>query len=249
MSILFSSFGDQLTVVVVGVSGGIGQALLKELLASEQVQTVYGLSRSGNEGNVWGDKYHDILMDYNDEKSIERAANDLPSNIDVVIVATGLLHHQDIIQPEKTYKHLNAQSMIENMQINVIGPALFAKYTVPKMRKKVKTVFAILSARVGSIGDNRLGGWYSYRASKAALNMMIKTYSIELTRRQPQLLMVGLHPGTVNTELSQPFQKNVPEKKLFTPEYSAQCLLSVVDNLEVGDSGECFAWDGQRIAE
>jgi NAD(P)-dependent dehydrogenase (short-subunit alcohol dehydrogenase family) len=135
------------------------------------------------------------------------------------------------------------------MLVNVVGPSLIAKHFLPMLRTDCKTVFAALSARVGSISDNQLGGWYSYRSSKAALNMMIKTFSVELKRVQPQTVMIGLHPGTVDTGLSKPFQRNVAPNKLFTREYSAQCLLNVIDDVTVDDSGYCFSWDGKRIAE
>ena len=115
------------------------------------------------------------------------------------------------------------------------------------MRKKSKTVFAALSARVGSISDNRLGGWYAYRASKAALNMLLKTLAIEYARRYPESIVAGLHPGTVDTGLSRPFTRRTPEGRLFPAERSARHLLSVIDGLRPEDSGGVYAWDGQRI--
>jgi len=133
------------------------------------------------------------------------------------------------------------------MLVNALGPSLIAKYLLTHMKKDKKTVFAALSARVGSISDNRLGGWYAYRASKAALNMLIKTLAIEYHRRNQQLLIIGLHPGTVDTDLSKPFQRNVTPEKLFTADYSVGQLLSVIDGLIEDDSGGCFAWDGKRI--
>jgi len=119
-----------------------------------------------------------------------------------------------------------------------------AKYFVPLLRRDEKAVFAALSARVGSISDNRLGGWYAYRASKAALNMVLKTLAIEIGRRFKNQIIVGLHPGTVDTDLSKPFQGNVPEGKLFTAEFSAEKLLDVVDGLSAEDSGNLFDWAG-----
>jgi NAD(P)-dependent dehydrogenase (short-subunit alcohol dehydrogenase family) len=115
------------------------------------------------------------------------------------------------------------------------------------MRKDDKSVFACLSARVGSISDNGLGGWYAYRASKAALNMVLKNLSIEAQRRYKQMIILGLHPGTVNSSLSEPFQGNVSKEKLFTPLYSAEKLLSVIENATIKNSGDIIAWDGQRI--
>jgi NAD(P)-dependent dehydrogenase (short-subunit alcohol dehydrogenase family) len=149
--------------------------------------------------------------------------------------------------PEKTLRELDAEVMAHVLAINTIGPAMVAKHFLPRMRPGTKSVFAVLSARVGSISDNRLGGWYSYRASKAALNMLLKTLAIEHARRFPASIVAGLHPGTVATPLSAPFQQRVPEGKLFTPDFAAERLLAVIDGLEVSDSGSVFAWDGSRI--
>ena len=131
--------------------------------------------------------------------------------------------------------------------INTIGPALVAKHALPVLDKDHRSIFAALSARVGSISDNRLGGWHSYRASKAALNQIIRTCSIELARKNRTALCVGLHPGTVDTGLSEPFQSNVPDGKLFTPTRSATSLLSVLNGLDETDTGQCFDWAGERI--
>ena len=144
-------------------------------------------------------------------------------------------------------RELDAGKLARVFAINAAGPALVAKHFLPNLRKGSKTAFAALSARVGSIGDNRLGGWYAYRASKAALNMLLKTLSIEQARQRPDSIIVGLHPGTVNTELSSPFTKRTPAAKLFTPEVSAGHLLNVLDGLTPEDSGGVFAWDGQRV--
>ena len=131
--------------------------------------------------------------------------------------------------------------------INTIGPALCAKYSASLLNKDSQSIYAVLSARVGSISDNRLGGWYGYRASKAALNMFLKTYSIELSRNNKSAIAVGLHPGTVDTSLSKPFQSRVPKEQLLTPECAAQYIVSVLENLKKTDSGAIFAWDGTKI--
>jgi len=137
--------------------------------------------------------------------------------------------------------------MERSYRINAIGPALVAKHFLPLLTRERKAMFAALSARVGSIEDNQLGGWHAYRASKAALNMLLKTLSIELARQNPTAICVGLHPGTVDTRLSGPFQRGVPEGKLFSPQKSARHLLNVLDTLSPEQSGQIFAWDGQRI--
>ena len=131
--------------------------------------------------------------------------------------------------------------------VNTIGPTLVGKYFIPFLRKDARSVFAFLSARVGSISDNKLGGWYSYRASKTALNQIIKNFSIEVKRSNINAIFVGLQPGTVKSYLSKPFEKNVKADRLFTPDYSAEKLLDVISNLTNGDSGKVYAWDGEEI--
>jgi NAD(P)-dependent dehydrogenase (short-subunit alcohol dehydrogenase family) len=162
-----------------------------------------------------------------------------------VIVATGVLHHGEA--PERSYRAMTAEHLLRDYRINAVGPALAAKHFLPLLPKDRRTVFAALSARVGSISDNRLGGWHSYRASKAALNMILKTLAIELARSHPLAIVAGLHPGTVDTSLSAPFQKGVAEGRLFDPAYSAAQLLTVIEGLTPADSGRVLAWDGQVV--
>ena len=164
----------------------------------------------------------------------------------MVIVATGILHDGELM-PEKSQKELSAEKFHRLFEINTIVPALVAKHFIPKLNREKRSVFAALSARVGSISDNQLGGWYAYRASKAALNMIIKNAAIEISRRNKKAIIVGLHPGTVDSNLSKPFQGNVPDGKLFTPKYSVQKLLVILTTLTSKQSGKCFAWDGKEI--
>ncbi|MGL4542907.1 MAG: SDR family NAD(P)-dependent oxidoreductase, partial [Polymorphobacter sp.] len=165
--------------------------------------------------------------------------------LDLVIVATGVLH--DATRgPERSLGALDAGWLAHSFAVNASGPALVAQALLPRLRRDRKTAFAALSARVGSIADNRLGGWYSYRASKAALNQLVRTAALEHARRHPLGLCVTLHPGTVDTRLSKPFQRGVPE--LFTAATSARHLLGVLDRLTPADSGGLFAWDGAAIA-
>lgn len=213
--------------VVVGASGGIGRALANALA---QRGDVVRLSRPE--------------LDIRDEASV-RAAAERVGSADTVIVATGLLH-DDAQGPEKSLAALDPTALARSFAVNTIGPALVAKHFLPRLPRDRRAVFAALSARVGSIGDNRLGGWYSYRASKAALNQLIRTAAIELRRTHRHAICVALHPGTVDTRLSQPFQRGVPD--LFTPERSAAALLGVLDGLTPEQSGRLFAWDGQEIA-
>ncbi|MEM9600851.1 MAG: SDR family NAD(P)-dependent oxidoreductase, partial [Pseudomonadota bacterium] len=225
---MLDSFETPIKAVIIGSTGGIGGAFVNALTESDRVQSVHALSRSGAAHP--SPKVHNLTFDFLDETSVEAAAQALREvgPFDLIILATGLLQG-DGIAPEKNMRALDLEQMNRSFAVNTFGPALTAKYFLPLLARDRKAVFAALSARVGSISDNRLGGWYSYRASKAALNMMLKTLSIEIARRFKQQIIIGLHPGTVDTELSRPFQSNVPEGKLFTPDVSAEKLLIVVD--------------------
>jgi NAD(P)-dependent dehydrogenase (short-subunit alcohol dehydrogenase family) len=244
---LLNSFPDNLNVAVIGASGGIGSEFVRQLVDDERVARVHALARNPVRhpaGKVTGGR-----IDICDEDSVNAAAADVTATgkLDLVIVATGILHRGDAIQPEKSLREIDPGAMMAVMRINTIGPAIVAKAFLPHMRRNSKSVFAALSARVGSISDNRLGGWVSYRSSKAALNMMLKTLSIEHARRFPESVIVGLHPGTVDTELSVPFQRRVPAGKLFAPSMSVRHMMSVIDRLTPANSGGVFAWDGSPI--
>ena len=224
---------------VVGATGGIGAAVANRL---EQGGTrVHRLSRSAPRNHIGLDLMH--------EETIASAAELLGEEgpLDLVLVATGHLHEGGE-GPEKDWRQMDGEELARNFALNATGPALVAKHFLPLLPDDRTAGFAALSARVGSISDNRLGGWYSYRASKAALNMLIRTLSVELARKKPQSFCVSLHPGTVDTPLSQPFQRNVPQDKLFTPEYAASRLLDVLSSLGPEQSGRCFAYDGSEIA-
>ncbi len=242
------SFGEGLNCCVIGASGGIGRALTLQLAGIDAVANVFALSRKLAPCD--DEKIDARQLDLEDEASIAAAAETIEGDagtLHLVIVASGILHDGGAMQPEKTWRSLDPAAMEKTFRINSIGPALVAKRFSPLLARDRKAVFSAISARVGSIGDNELGGWYAYRASKAALNMLIKTYAIELARRNATACCVGLHPGTVDTALSKPFQGGVPEGKLFPAARSAGHLLEVLDGLTPEDSGHCFAWDGQRI--
>jgi NAD(P)-dependent dehydrogenase (short-subunit alcohol dehydrogenase family) len=230
--------------LVFGASGGVGGALAARL--RDQGYETTALTR--RPAPTWPGPQ--LRFDLEDEASLAAAAAALKEGAPIhrVIVATGLLHDEGLA-PERSNFALDAAQLLRLYAVNAVGPALIAKHFLPLLPRAERSVFAVLSARVGSIGDNRLGGWHSYRASKAALNMLIRTMAIELKRTRPDAVLVGLHPGTVDTALSKPFQRGVPEGRLFTPDESAQRLLAVVDRLGPEDSGGVFAWDGQRIAE
>ena len=240
-----SSFSDRAHVVVAGANGGIGSAFVEILLDDPRVARVTALSRRPVTRRHA--RLQSATIDFADESSIEAAAGTCGRDIDLVIVATGVLHREPDIRPEKRLADIDGTTMAEVFHVNTIGPALLAKHFLPLMRRDAKSVFAAVSARVGSISDNRLGGWASYRASKAALNMLMRTFSIEQSRVNPASIVVSLHPGTTDTPLSRPFQRNVPEGKLFAPEFVAERLLAVLDGLAPDDSGGFFAWDASRI--
>lgn len=233
--------------VIIGATGGIGSALVEQLAQRPDIETVHALSRTGQtfpHANVQSG-----TLDLLDESSIEAAAAIVKQSgpPDLVFIASGLLSEGADLQPEKSYRHQDLVAFQRVFEINTFGPGLIAKHFLPIMPRKGRAVFAALSARVGSITDNRVGGWHAYRASKAALNMLIKNYAIEQARRNEDFIAVSLHPGTVDTALSQPFQSNVPDKQLFSPDVSAAHLLNVIARLQPADSGKAFDWAGQEI--
>jgi len=237
---ILSSFPIDLNIAVIGAGGGIGAALVGMLADSAQVARVAAFSRDGS--TPAHPKVTPGQLDLLDPASIA-AAGQTVEHLDLVIVATGMLR-----DPERDIRQLDAARLALNFAVNATGPALVAQAFLPRLRTDRRTTFAALSARVGSIGDNRLGGWYAYRASKAALNQLIRTLAIENARKNRLGVCVALHPGTVDTPLSKPFQGRVPADKLFTPAVSAAHLLRVIDTLTPADSGGVFAWDGARIA-
>lgn len=217
-----------MNVIIIGASGGIGGALADAL--EEEGTSVRRLSRPE--------------IDLADEGSIIAAAADAGSP-DLVIVATGILHEAEC-GPEKSLRELDPVWLARQFAVNTIGPALVAKHFLPILPRTGRSVFAVLSARVGSITDNRLGGWYGYRASKAGLNQIVRTLAIEDKRRNDRGIVVALHPGTVDTKLSKPFQQS--GRDLFKPDRAAVQLLDLIEGLRSQDSGKIFAWDGTEIA-
>lgn len=236
---------DGYKAMVFGASGGVGAALVRALADDPRCAGVQALARKSLAS---APKITAHSFDLEDEASICEAVR-LASACgppDLAIVATGLLHDGHM-QPEKTFRALDPALLAKAYAINAIGPALIARHVLPLLPRDSKSVFAALSARVGSISDNRTGGWHAYRASKAALNMLVRTCAIELRVKNPAALCVTLHPGTVDTTMSKPFQANVPAPRLFAPETAAAHLLTVIDRLTPADSGQLFAWDGAAI--
>jgi len=231
--------------MVIGANGGIGAALTAALAASNRYRRVIAAARREPDALPGGVEYHAI--DIADPASIAAAAARIDMPLTRVIVATGILHDEGG-GPERSLRDLNADRLAHLFAINTIGPALALRHFAPLLAKDAASAIACISARVGSISDNRLGGWYGYRASKAALNQIVRTAAIELARSRPRALCVALHPGTVDTGLSKPFQRGVPPEQLFAPAHSAERLLAVLDGLTPAQSGRIFAWDGAEIA-
>ena len=230
-------------------AGGIGTALYEALCARDASSETWLLHRGGpTHPTLDDDRRGALRLDVTEPGSVEQATSALGGEFDLVIVATGLLHDGHVA-PEKSFRQIDADAMMRVLAVNTVGPAVVARHFLPRLPRDRAATFAALSARVGSIGDNRLGGWHSYRASKAALNMLLRNFAIELRRSHKLARIVGLHPGTVDTRLSEPFQRNVPEGKLFTSAHSAQCLLNVIDGLGPEDSGGVFDWAGLRVEE
>jgi len=222
--------------VVIGNSGSIGSAIEKEL-SDQGFKNIIGFNRSSNP-----------RLDLLNEETIAQSAQftkDQNTPVSLVFDATGLLH-DDNNMPEKTYKNIDQIFMRKNFEINVMGPALIMKYFLPLLDKEEKSIFASISAKVGSISDNRYGGWYSYRASKAALNQMIKTASIEMKMKNQKAICLAIHPGTVESKLSKPFQKN--DLTIQSPQESARHIFQILSNSQVEDTGCLINWDGKKIA-
>ena len=231
---MLQSLADGYRAIVIGASGGIGGAVLSLLEADARCAYALPLSRSKDD------------LDITDEKSVAVAASrlgDQRGTFDLIFNATGALTI-DGVGPEKSIKAIDPLQMAKQFAVNAIGPALLLKHFAPLLKREEKCVFASLSARVGSIGDNRLVGWISYRASKAAQNQITRTAAIEIMRTNSQAIVVALHPGTVATDLSQPFTKG---RDRFEPEESAARLLKTIDALTADQTGQFFAYDGSRI--
>jgi NAD(P)-dependent dehydrogenase (short-subunit alcohol dehydrogenase family) len=215
--------------LVIGASGGIGGAVAAALAARGVAVT--GLSRSGQG------------LDVTDEASVAQALGALEGPFDLILVATGALEIGGT-EPEKSLRSFTAQTLADQVALNAIGPILVLKHALRLMPRDRRAVFAALSARVGSIGDNALGGWYSYRAAKAALNQLLRTASVEIARTHPQAIVAALHPGTVETPFTAKYLGRHPA---VAPEAAAGHLLAVIDRLTPAETGGFFDWAGKRV--
>ncbi len=242
--------------VVCGASRGIGLALTTQLLARADVAEVWAIARHASQAPELqalaaqhAQRLHCLDVDVCDEQALSELATQLRAAIPrlhLLLCTVGVLQ-EGAAKAEKGLAQLNLEGLLTTFQRNSFAPILLLKHLLPLLRGQHPCTVAALSARVGSIGDNRLGGWYSYRASKAALNQLLHTASIELSRLNPNSCVLSLHPGTTDTELSKPFQANVPADKLFTPSYSAECLLTQIEQHGPAQTGTFWGWDGQPI--
>jgi NAD(P)-dependent dehydrogenase (short-subunit alcohol dehydrogenase family) len=233
--------------LVTGASRGLGLALVRALLARGDPARVFAAARAPERSDglralaaAHGDALRTVGLDVRDERSISAAAEVVraaTSRLHLVIQCAGVLHDGDALRPEKKLADVDPAMLRTAFEVNAIGPLLVAKHLVPLLRHGERAVLAHLSARVGSIGDNRLGGWYAYRASKAAQNMLTRTLAIELARSARHVVCVALHPGTVDTDLSRPFQRGVPAERLQSADEAAVRLLAVLDSLGPDDHG------------
>ena len=250
-----TSFDGPVTALVNGASRGIGLALVKELADCPRVGRVFASCRApasaealtalaeASDGRVVV-----LAMDVEDETTVESAAERIEADgasIELLINTFGLLHEGREIRPEKRIRDIDPARLARSFSVNAIGHAVVAKHFVDRISTGRRTVLAQLSARVGSIADNRLGGWYGYRASKAAQNMITRTLALELSRLRPDCVCLALHPGTTETDLSAPFTRRTDPDKLFSPQRAARQLLHVIDGARV--SGSFLAWDGSEV--
>ena len=232
-------------ILIAGASGGIGKEFTKLYCDDPNVEKVIALSRKMN--NIDNPKIQSIEVDYSREETFDNLNDVLQlESISTIIIATGILH-TDQIKPEKSIAGVDLVTLQKVFQVNVFGPTLLVKKLLPLIKKSKAVKIVFLSARVGSITDNSLGGWHSYRSSKSALNMMISNLSIELQRINKEHLVVGVHPGTVKSQLSEPFLKNV-KHNIFSPKESVGLLSKVISDIDQKDSGKCFDFSGKIIA-
>ncbi|MGQ7960452.1 SDR family NAD(P)-dependent oxidoreductase [Pseudomonas sp. SP16.1] len=243
-------------VLICGASRGIGLALTEQLLTYDQVARVWALARYASQSaplddlaGQYGERLQYLDVDACDEAALDSLSRHLQNagvRLNLLLCSVGTLQEGDS-RAEKNLGQLDLASLRASFERNTFAPILLLKHLLPLLRGQHPCTVAALSARVGSIGDNRLGGWYSYRASKAALNQMLRSASIELRRLNPQSCVLALHPGTTDTELSRPFQANVPADQLFTPAFAAERLLAVLESQGPEQTGSFWAWDGQPI--
>ncbi|KAI3966563.1 hypothetical protein MKW92_003192 [Papaver armeniacum] len=250
--------------MVQGASRGIGLEFVRQLLENHDKGHVIATCRNPNGAvslqelkNKFPERLNILQLDVTDESTIEASAKSVQErycSLNLLINATGVLSLPGVLQPETTLSQVEKSSLLLAYEVNAVGPILVIKHMWPLLKKgggsgtgRDVAVVANLSSRVGSIGDNLLGGWHSYRSSKTALNQLTKTVSVEFGRKKDLITCILLHPGTVDTDLTKPFQKNIAEGKLLTREFSVQKLLGIINSVKSSDNGKFFAWNGQEI--
>jgi NAD(P)-dependent dehydrogenase (short-subunit alcohol dehydrogenase family) len=254
---MLSSFPDGSQALVTGATRGIGLEFVRQLLAAPNVARVFAAGRRpalATDLNALASReprLRIVALDVADEAQVEDAARQVAAETDrlhLVVNAAGVLHDAAAgLAPEKRLADVRADALAASFAVNAFGPLLVAKHFERLLAHRERAVFASISARVGSIGDNRLGGWYAYRGAKAAQNMFTKTLAIEWARSRRNVACVALHPGTTDTDLSRPFQANVPPGKLFSTGRTVRQLLAVIDHVTPADTGRFLAWDGSEI--
>uniref|UniRef100_A0A1A7W7E7 C-factor n=2 Tax=Iconisemion striatum TaxID=60296 RepID=A0A1A7W7E7_9TELE len=255
--------------LIQGASRGLGLEFCKHILKNKSLANVIATCRNPTEATelrgLTGqhpDRLTVLKLDVNQEEEIRGAAEQVKQNfgrVDLLINSSAMLHPSG--RGETSLRDVSAQGVISTLTTNTVGPLVMAKYFAPLLQtgsggfgkqpaekaKHHSGIIVNITAKVGSIGDNGLGGWYSYRMSKAALNMVTRNLSIELGRSRPKVVCVSIHPGTVNTDLSRPYHKNVPKEKLFSPEHSVSCLMSIINSLHIEKTGKAYSWDGTEL--
>lgn len=254
---MLSSLPAGSNVLIQGASRGIGLEFARQLLAEPQVDRVFAACRLPQTATALSSlaarepRLRILALDAMDEDSIRAASATVAATaprLHLVVNCAGLLHDSATgIAPEKRLTYVRQDALAASFAVNAFGPLLVAKHFEGLLAHKEPAVFASISARVGSIGDNRLGGWYAYRGAKAAQNMFTKTLSIEWARSRRNVICVALHPGTTDTDLSRPFQANVAPERLFSSERTVRQLLAVIDALQPADTGRFLGWDGAEI--
>ncbi|MBM4245957.1 MAG: SDR family oxidoreductase [Deltaproteobacteria bacterium] len=243
-------------VFIQGASRGLGAALVRVLLATDRRRRVFATCRTPRTAVALAQlaslepRLEILPLDVTREESIAAAADlvrERAGSLDLLVNVAGVLHGDPGLVPEKRLETVSPDHLRRVFEVNAFGPLLVAKHFHPLLAHERRAVLANVSARVGSIGDNRAGGWYAYRGSKAAQNMFTRTIAIELRRRAPNAIVVAVHPGTVDTDLSRPFQRSVPPGQLFDGERAARQLIAVLDALTADQSGSFVAWDGSTI--
>ncbi len=236
-------------IAIFGASGAIGTAVASALQRRYPGAILTLFSRTVPP--LEGPKIKTVCLDILDEQALACAAEDITQNggtpFDLIFVANGGLH-EGAIMPERSLRDLSREKFTHLFEINTIGPALIAKHFLPHLSSDNRAIFAALTSRVGSLEDNKTGGWYAYRASKVALVMVLKNISIEIAPKNKNAIIIGVHPGTVDSALSKPFQRNLPANQLVSPEQAAENIIAVIEQAKISDSGKNFAWDGQAIA-